>query len=317
MTKIITSKYFASIGLIFCVLMLPGTAAASLMMKLDDQTIFTFDGNYYTYYGTNDSFTGSPIPLPVGFGIEVQGTSSPILGGDHRNYGLVVSGDYGDELLGNTTYNAPFGGGVPNATVADITVGSPPNNPNTGNPFIDHSGSAEWALSYSNDAVNPIPNPLHSVLFGGLPNLFSDPSTYSGLTGMGNELYFRDDLGNDGPGGSVKDRLDLNLTLNSDGIYHSVNAKNSPLTNFEYTLPALSDLLAGNIGLAQFYDRDFTTGVTAPGILTLTGSVYEIGFDDQGRNVWVTNVPEPTTLALLGLGLAGIGYGRCRSKKAA
>jgi len=31
----------------------------------------------------------------------------------------------------------------------------------------------------------------------------------------------------------------------------------------------------------------------------------------------VVNVPEPVTLALMGLGLAGIGYRRHRSKKAA
>ncbi len=41
------------------------------------------------------------------------------------------------------------------------------------------------------------------------------------------------------------------------------------------------------------------------------------GLDGDIDNVKLTQVPEPATLALMGLGLAGIGYKRHRSKKAA
>ncbi len=264
-----------------------GNAAASLVLQLDGIEIFAFDGNYYTYYGTNDSFTSDPYPMPVGFGIEVQGTSSIIVSGDPEHYGLVVSGDYGDELLGTTTYNAPFEAGVPDATVADIT---------TGPGFSDDNGTREWALSYSHDGLDPIPNPYHSVLFGDLPDLFSDPSQFAGLTGPGNELFFRDDLGNDGPGG-IYDRLDLTLTLDSDGIYHSVHAQSDPATNPEVSLTDMSDYL-----------NDFTlNGNGGPGVLTLTGSVYEIGFDAYGRNVWSTQNPVPEPMSMVMLGCIGVG----------
>jgi hypothetical protein len=288
-------KKLACIGLTACTLLSAGTASADLSLQVDGHEIFNFAGNYYTYYGTNDSFAPVAIPLPVGFGIEMQGTSSAILGlgNDPEHYGLVVSGDYGDELLGTTTYNPPFASGVPDAVVADITTGAG---------FDDHSGTAEWALSYSGNGVDPVPNPYHSVLFGALPDLFSDPSTFTGLTGPGNELYFRDDLGIDGPGG-IPDRLDISLILNSDGIYHSVNAENFPATNYEFSLALLSDYLN---------DLE-VNGNGGPGILTLTGSVYEVGFDEDGRNVWKT--PEPGTFAIFGLGLVGLGLMRRRQRK--
>jgi len=54
-------------------------------------------------------------------------------------------------------------------------------------------------------------------------------------------------------------------------------------------------------------------GNGGPGDLSLMETVYERGFDEFGRNVWTT-VPEPGSITLFSLGLAGLGFSRYRRK---
>ncbi|PHR86588.1 MAG: hypothetical protein COA78_37830 [Blastopirellula sp.] len=252
-----------------------GVASAGLSLKLDGHEIYTFEGNFYTYYGTYEGTPGQ-----VGFGIEAQGTSSPFFAPtDPQNYGLVVSGKFSDEIPGTFTYLPP----LLDAPVAAYTSGT--SNP----PEI--IGSAEWALSYSGNNVNPVPNPHHSVLFGDLAPLFADGA----LVGPGQELNFHPD--NDGPG-KKPDRLDLMLTLETDPThsYHSVHYGDLSL-----------------VDLSNYLNE--TTG--SPGILTLSGIVYEIDEYSNGRNVWSTvkPVPEPTSLAIFGIGALCMGAGAARRRR--
>lgn len=99
----------------------------------------------------------------------------------------------------------------------------------------------------------------------------------------GNLVFFNDDSVGFLPGIDAGD-----LTGNPAGSYLLG-------INLFFTLPT-SDPLAG-------WDRDPDPFQTGPYDLTLTGA----GFDSDG-----TAVPEPATLALLGAGLAGIGFLRRR-----
>lgn len=75
---------------------------------------------------------------------------------------------------------------------------------------------------------------------------------------------------------------------------------------------------ANNLVASFFYDNN--TGVSANGVANLAGSgIYRLEFHDGGATVAIDtltySVPEPGTLALLGIGLAGLGFAR-RGKKA-
>lgn len=117
---------------------------------------------------------------------------------------------------------------------------------------------------------------------------FALGSLFSNLLGPpGGILSFRDDLGNDGPGG-IPDRLDINLTLPSSNIFYDTVTPANP----NVPLSDLSLFLGGN----------------GAGVLSLTGTVYEQGFDASGRNVWTTAVPEPGSIALFSLGIVCLGF---------
>lgn len=219
-------------------------ASAALVLKIDNNEIFSFDANFYTHYG---EVAGNVTQ--TGFSIEGQATNGSIFAPtDPEHYGFSLSADFGAEFS-----SAPYG--LPSVSVVEQGV---------------NVATSEWALSYSHDDINPFNSPFHSTLFGSLD---LDPATL--LTDV---LNFRDDLGNDGPGGK-QDRLDFNLTLNSDNIYHSVNLAEYPFA----------------------------------GELTISGSFFEQGLDAAGRNVWSTestDIPEPLSVLLFSLGMTGLSLTR-------
>jgi hypothetical protein len=274
LVKIQTATVLITILCVQTAIAAPMSGFGPLILKLDGIEIFAFEGNFYTYYGEYDPAIGTRA---AAFGIEMQGVRSPVIAPtDPENYGLIISANWGSEVPGvSLTYDAPYPSGAPKPPVYDQGV--------------DQLAMVDWALSYSFNPVDPIPNPFHTTLYGTLdpllPILLGPPAG-----SPGGILSFRDDLGNDGPGG-IPDRLDINLTLPSDGIYHSVNLAEAPL-------PLLSD----------FLNDGSVNGNGGPGVLSLTGTVYERGFDAAGRNVWTTVVPEPGSIALFSLGVVCLGF---------
>ncbi len=100
----------------------------------------------------------------------------------------------------------------------------------------------------------------------------------------------------------------------SGSVSYSVVAESNSIT-YDFTVTATNGPLSGDVSNGTF---TFNSSIipTGGGVVAASGLSTDLSFTWDGIAYTASSsVPEPATVALLGLGLAGVGFIRLRNKK--
>ncbi len=143
-------------------------------------------------------------------------------------------------------------------------------------------------------------------------------ATYSTPVGTGN--YFNIDSGGGFPPGGFLDGFnpsDRDLTITYDPIISAFGFEtNNLMPDFDITINFLSDPSYTNnfSGISAMSFFGFQSSARDIQSVVISGNNSSFGFAIDNHSFDSSAVPEPTTFALLGLGLAGVAFSRRRSK---